>query len=104
MVTTAPRRQKNYAAVRQQSLEFEVWDYVIIKVALMKGVMRFGKKRKLNPRYLGLYKVVKRIGIVAYELALPETMSTIHNTFNVSMLKKYVADPEHVIEPQAVQI
>ena len=103
-IATAQSRQKSYADVRRRPLEFEVGDFVFIKVAPMKGVMRFGKKGKLSPRYVGPYEVVKRIGVVAYELALPETMSAIHNTFHVSMLKKCVSNPELVIEPQVVQI
>ncbi|KAK6152942.1 hypothetical protein DH2020_012581 [Rehmannia glutinosa] len=97
-------RQKNYVDVRRRPLEFEVGDSVFIKVAPMKGVMRFGKKGKLSPRYVGPYEITKRIGKVAYELDLPGEMSAIHNIFHVSMLKKYVPDPSHVIQPQTVQI
>ena len=104
LIVTAQSRRKSYADIRRRPLEFEVGDFVFIKVAPMKGVMRFGKKGKLSPRYVGPYEVVKRIGVVAYELALPETMSAIHNTFHISMLKKCVSNPELVIEPQVVQI
>ncbi|KAK6147382.1 hypothetical protein DH2020_018294 [Rehmannia glutinosa] len=103
-IETAQNRQKNYADVRRRPLEFEVGDSVFINVAPMKGVMRFGKKGKLSPRYVGPYVITKRIGKVAYELDLPGEMSAIHNVFHVSMLKKYVPDPSHVIPPQTVQI
>ena len=64
---TAQSRQKFYAKVRRRELEFEVDDWVFLKVSPMKGVMKFGKKGKLSPRYVGPYKILKRIGKVAYE-------------------------------------
>ena len=103
-IATAQSRQKSYADVRRRPLEFEVGDLVFIKVAPMKGVMRFGKKGKLSPRYVGPYMVIERIGNVAYKLDLPQEMTSIHNVFHVSMLKKYVPDPSHVIQPQSIQI
>ena len=74
-------------------LEFEVGDSVFIKVAPMKGVMRFGKRAKLSPRYVRPYEVIERIGKVAYKLELPQEMTSIHNMFHVSMLKKYIPYP-----------
>ena len=68
---TAQSRQKSYADVRRRELEFQVDDWVFLKVSPMKGVMRFGKKVKLSPRYVGPYKILKRVGKVAYELELP---------------------------------
>ena len=70
----------------------------------MKGVMRFGKKDKLSPRYVGPYLITRRVGKVAYELELPQEMSAIHNVFHVSMLKKHIPDATQVIEPQSVQV
>ena len=70
----------------------------------MKGVMRFGKKGKLAPRYVGPYPITKRVGKVAYELELPQEMSAVHNVFHVSMLKKHIPDATQVIEPQLVQV
>ena len=103
-IATAQSRQKSYADVRRRPLEFEIGDLVFIKIAPMKGVMRFGKKGKLSPRYVGPYMVIERIGNVAYKLDLPQEMTSIHNVFHVSMLKKYVPDPSHVIQPQSIQI
>ncbi|KAK6121488.1 hypothetical protein DH2020_044767 [Rehmannia glutinosa] len=96
--------QKSYADKRRKDLEFEVGDFVFIKVSPMKGIMRFGKKGKLSPRYVGPYMIVERIGKVAYKLELPQEMTTIHNVFHVSMLKKYIPDPSHVLTPPMIQI
>nr|GEW62540.1 putative reverse transcriptase domain-containing protein [Tanacetum cinerariifolium] len=76
----------------RKPLEFEVEDQVLLKVSPWKGVIRFGKKRKLAPRYVGLFKVLERIGDVAYKRDLPKELSKVHNTFHVSNLKKYHAD------------
>ncbi|MDV3187756.1 MAG: hypothetical protein Q8836_02610, partial [Sweet potato little leaf phytoplasma] len=81
-------RQKSYADERRKDLEFSVGDHVFLRVALMKGVLRFGKKGKLSPRFIGPYEVLERIGPVAYRLALPPTMSSVHDVFHVSMLRK----------------
>ncbi|XP_074562535.1 uncharacterized protein LOC141819063 [Curcuma longa] len=103
-IETAQSRQKNYADQRRRPLEFNVGDFVFLRVAPMKGIMRFGKKGKLSPRYVGPYKILRRVGKVAYELELPQEMAAIHNVFHVSMLKKCIPNADKVIEPQAVQI
>ena len=72
---------------------------MFVKVSLMKGVMRFGKKRKLAPRYIGPFEILERVGMVAYRLALPPNMSKVHLVFHVSMLSKYISDPSHVLQP-----
>ncbi|GJZ57615.1 putative reverse transcriptase domain-containing protein [Tanacetum coccineum] len=81
-------RQKSYADKRRKPLKFEVGDRVLLKVSPWKGVMHFGKKGKLAPRYVGPFGILKRIGIVAYRLRLPEELSNVHDTFHVSNLKK----------------
>ncbi|KAL5582903.1 hypothetical protein UlMin_015345 [Ulmus minor] len=96
--------QKSYADKRRRPLEFQVGDSVFLKVAPMKGVMRFGKKGKLSPRFIGPFKILERIGKVAYKLALPPELSSVHNVFHVSMLKKYVSDPSHVLEHEPIQV
>ena len=63
-----------------------------------RGVIKFGKRRKLSPRFIGPFKILKRIGIVAYQLALPPSMSGVHEVFHVSMLRKYTPDPAHVVD------
>ena len=81
-----------------RDLEFEVEDRVFLKLSPWKGVVRFGKRGKLNPRYIGPFEIVERIGLVAYRLDLPEEFSLVHNVFHISMLRKYIPDPSHVLE------
>ncbi|GJR97698.1 reverse transcriptase domain-containing protein [Tanacetum coccineum] len=85
-------RQKSYADNRRKPLEFEVGDRVMLKVSPWKGVIRFGKKGKLAPRYVGPFEILERVGPVAYRLRLPEELSGVHDTFHVSNLKKCLAD------------
>nr|GEX87946.1 hypothetical protein [Tanacetum cinerariifolium] len=85
-------RQKSYADNRRKPLEFEVGDQVLMKVSAWKGVIRFGKKEKLAPRYLGPFEILERIGHVAYRLRLPKELSSVHDIFQVSNLKKCLAD------------
>ncbi|GKA32877.1 reverse transcriptase domain-containing protein [Tanacetum coccineum] len=85
-------RQKSYADNRRKPLEFEVGDQVLLKVSPWKGVIRFGKKGKLAPRYVGPFEILEKIGPVAYRLRLPEELSSVHDTFHVSNLKKCLAD------------
>ncbi|KAL5567956.1 hypothetical protein UlMin_024531 [Ulmus minor] len=101
---TAESHQKSYADKQRRPLEFQVGDSVFLKVAPMKGVMRFKKKGKLSPRYIGPFEILERIGKVAYRLALPPELSSIHNIFHVSMLRKYVSDPSHVLENELIEV
>ena len=89
---TARDRQKSYADKRRRPLEFQVGDRVLLKVSPWKGVVRFGKKGKLSPRFVGPFTIVKRVGPVAYQLELPEEMKGIHDVFHVSNLRKSLAD------------
>ncbi|GJY53355.1 putative reverse transcriptase domain-containing protein [Tanacetum coccineum] len=84
--------QKSYADVRRKPLEFQVGDKVMLKVSPWKGVIRFGKRGKLNPRYIGPFKIIAKVGTVAYRLELPEQLSRVHSTFHVSNLKKCMSD------------
>ncbi|KAA0036007.1 pol protein [Cucumis melo var. makuwa] len=95
---TTQSRQKSYADIRRKDLEFEVGDMVFLKVAPMKGVLRFAKKGKLSPRFVGPFEILERIGPVAYRLALPPSFAAVHDVFHISMLRKYVADPTHVVD------
>ncbi|GKA92751.1 putative reverse transcriptase domain-containing protein [Tanacetum coccineum] len=89
---TARDCQKSYADNRQKLLEFIVSDKVLLKVSPWKGVVCFGKRSKLSPRYVGPFEVVKRVGPVAYRLRLPQELVGIHDTFHVSNLKKCLAN------------
>ncbi|GKA98659.1 retrotransposon protein, putative, ty3-gypsy subclass [Tanacetum coccineum] len=97
-------RQKSYANVRRKPLEFQVGDHVMLKVSPRKGVIRFGKRGKLNPRYIGPFKILKRVGPVAYKLELPEELNNVHNTFHVSNLKKCLSDESLVIPMKELQL
>ncbi|KAK6150506.1 hypothetical protein DH2020_015438 [Rehmannia glutinosa] len=101
---TAQSRQKSYSDQRRRILEFSVGDLVFLKVVPMKGVMRFGKKGKLSPRYIGPFRITERIGDVAYRLDLLASMSQIHDVFHVSMLRKYVANPSHILTNEPIEL
>ncbi|KAL0537135.1 hypothetical protein IC582_026105 [Cucumis melo] len=101
---TAQSRQKSYADVRRKDLEFEVGDKVFLKVAPTRGVLRFERRGKLSPRFVGPFEILERIGPVAYRLALPPSLSTVHDVFHVSMLRKYVPDPSHVVDYEPLEI
>ncbi|GJR30355.1 putative reverse transcriptase domain-containing protein [Tanacetum coccineum] len=94
---TARNRQKSYADVRRKPMEFDVGDMVMLKVSPWKGVISFGKRGKLSPRYVGPFKIIDRIGQVAYKLELPDELRGIHNTFHVSNLKKCLVDENLII-------
>nr|GFD42741.1 putative reverse transcriptase domain-containing protein [Tanacetum cinerariifolium] len=85
-------RQKSYADLKRKPMEFQVRDKVMLNVSPWKGSYVFGKRGKLNPRYVRPFKVLERVGDVAYKLNLPEELSRVHNTFHVSNLKKCHAD------------
>ncbi|GKE99445.1 putative reverse transcriptase domain-containing protein [Tanacetum coccineum] len=92
-------RQKSYADVRHKPLEFQGGNKVMLNVSPWKGVIRFGKRRKLNPRYIGPFKVLAKVGTVAYKLALTQKLIRVHITFHVSNLKKYLSN-----EPLAIPL
>ncbi|GKC81017.1 putative reverse transcriptase domain-containing protein [Tanacetum coccineum] len=94
---TARSRQKSYADLKRRLTEFEVGDKVMLKVSPWKGVIRFGKRRKLSPRFVGPFRIIERIGPVAYKLELPDKLRGIHNTFNVSNLKRCFVNDDVVI-------
>ncbi|KAL4378322.1 hypothetical protein GQ457_02G025300 [Hibiscus cannabinus] len=96
-------RQKAYADTKRRDIQYSVGDRVFLKVSPSKKVLRFGKKGKLSPRYIGPFEVIERIGPVAYRLALPPEFDKIHNVFHVSMLRQYRSDPSHVLEPEEVE-
>ena len=94
---TAFDRQKSFANPKRNDVSFSAGDLVFLKVSPMKGVMRFSKKGKLAPRYIGSFKIRSRVGAVAYRLVLPPELMRIYPVFHVSMLRKYIVDPSHVL-------
>ncbi|GJU65478.1 reverse transcriptase domain-containing protein [Tanacetum coccineum] len=101
---TARSRQKSYADKRRKPLEFQVGDRVLLKVSPWKGVVRFGKKGKLAPRYVGPFEIVECVGPVAYRLKLPQELSCVHDTFHVSNLKKCLAEPDVQVPLDEIEI
>nr|GEZ18654.1 retrotransposon protein, putative, Ty3-gypsy subclass [Tanacetum cinerariifolium] len=103
-IQAARDRQKSYADVRRKPLEFQVGDKVMLKVSPWKGVIRFGKRGKLNPRYIGPFKILAKVGTVTYRLELLEQLSRVHSTFYVSKLKKCMADEPLAIPLDEIQV
>nr|GEY13053.1 putative reverse transcriptase domain, ribonuclease H-like domain, aspartic peptidase domain protein [Tanacetum cinerariifolium] len=97
-------RQRSYANVKRKPLEFQVGDRVMLKVSPQKGVIRFEKRGKLNPRYIGPFKILKRVGPVAYTLELPENLNSVHSTFHVSNLKKCLSDESLIIPMKELRL
>ena len=97
-------RQKSYADKRQKPLEFQVGDKMMLKVSPWKGVIRFGKRGKLNHRYIGPFEILARVGPVAYRLALPSELSIVHDVFHVSNLKKCLSDDNSAIPLEEIQV
>ncbi|XP_073057203.1 uncharacterized protein [Primulina eburnea] len=95
---TAQDGQKSWADQKRRPLEFEVGEKAYVKVSTMKGVVRFNKYKKLNPRYVGPFEILEKIGTLAYGLALSPDMCRIHNGFHVSQLRRYISDPSHILD------
>jgi hypothetical protein len=101
---TTQYRKKSYADQRRRPLTFQVRDFVYLKVSPMKGMQRFGAKKKLGPRYVGPYQIIERKGGVAYKIQLPEDMITIFLVFHVSQLNKCLSVPEERVEVKDLKI
>ena len=101
---TAQSRQKSYADVRLRPLDFEIGDHVFLKVMPKRGVVIFLKRGKISPRFIGHFEILERVGTVAYRLALPPSMTGVHEVFHVSMLRKYTLDPAHVVDWGQIKI
>jgi len=97
-------RQKSYADVRRRPLEFEIGDFVLLRVSPWKGVIRFVKRGKLAPRYIGPYEILERVGSVAYRLKLPQELSGVHDVFHVSNLRKCLVDPSDHVPMDEIQV
>ncbi|GKE59598.1 hypothetical protein Tco_1498783, partial [Tanacetum coccineum] len=96
-------RQKSYADKRRKPFEFQVGYKVMLKVSPLKGVIRFSKRGKLNPRYIRPFQILAKVEIVAYRLELPEQLNQVYSTFHVSNLKKCLSDETLVIPLDEIQ-
>ena len=100
----ATDRQKSYTDMKRKDIRYEVDEKVFLKVSPWKKVMRFGKKGKLSPRFIGPYEVIEKVGPMAYRLALPPDLEKIHNVFHVSMLRRYRSDQSHVVFSETIEL
>ena len=100
----ATDRQKSYANMKIKDIRYEVSEKVFLKVSPWKKVMRFGKKGKLSPIFIGPYEVIEKVGLVAYCLALPPNLEKIDNVFHVSMLRRYRSNPSHVVSSETIEL
>ena len=100
----ASDRQKSYANLKHKEIEFAVGDMVFLKVSPWKKILRFGKKGKLSPQFIGPYRIVIRVGPVAYQLELPLDLDRIHDVFHVSMLRRYHSDPTHIVPVTEIEV
>ncbi|GKA82828.1 putative reverse transcriptase domain-containing protein [Tanacetum coccineum] len=96
--------QRSYANIRRKPLEIQVGDRVMLKVSPCKGVIQFGKRGKLNPRYIRPFKILERIDPVAYKLELPEELSNVYSTFHISNLNKCLSDESLVIPMKELRL
>ncbi|GKC46535.1 putative reverse transcriptase domain-containing protein [Tanacetum coccineum] len=103
-IQAARDRQKSYANIRRKPIVFQVGDRVMLKVSPWKVVVRFGKRGKLNPRYVGSFKVTERVRTVSYKLELPQQLSRVHNMFHMSNLKKCLSDESLVIPLEELRV
>ncbi|XP_073030792.1 uncharacterized protein [Primulina eburnea] len=100
----AQDRQKSWSDLKRRPVEFNVGEKAYVKVSPMRGVFRFSKAWKLNPRYVGPFEILENVGMLACRLALPPNMSRIHNLFHVSQLRRYIPDPIHVLEVEPLLV
>ncbi|PKA57318.1 hypothetical protein AXF42_Ash002622 [Apostasia shenzhenica] len=102
----AQDRQKKYYDARHKKIKFSMGEHVFLKVSPMKGLVRFAKASKLRPHFIGPFEIIEKIGAVAYRLALPPHLEGIHDVFHISMLRRYVPDPSHVIQynPERMEV
>lgn len=96
--------QKSYAKAKRKEVEFQISDFVFLRVSPMRGVKHFGAKGKLSPRFIGPFAVLERVGAVAYRIAMPPSLSLVHDVFHVSMLRKYVSHPTHVLSYECLEL
>ena len=103
-MVTAQSRQKSYQGKRRKVLEFKVGDHVFLRVTLWTRVGWALKSQKLTPRFIDPFQILKKVDPIAYQIALPPSLSNLHNVFHVSQLCKYFHDPSHVVELDDIQV
>jgi hypothetical protein len=103
-IKEAQYRQKRYADAHRVDPSYEVSDRVFLRVKFHKSSIKFGKGDKISPRFVGPFKIVERKGLVAYRLALPDSLRRMHNVFHVSVFRHYISDPTHVIDMSSLQV
>ncbi|XP_052198310.1 uncharacterized protein LOC127805600 [Diospyros lotus] len=96
--------QKSYVDKRRHDLEFVIKDHMWLRVMPMKGVRRFGVSGRLSPHYIGSFEISEWVGSLPYQLALPSQLAGVHNVFHVSMLMKYMLDPQYIIYYQTIEV
>ncbi|XP_070047176.1 uncharacterized protein [Nicotiana tomentosiformis] len=89
---------------KARDLSFMVGEKVLLKVLPMKGIMRFGRRGKLSPRFIGPFEVLEQVGEVAHRLPLPPSLSGVHLVFHISMLQMYHDDRSHVLDYNTIQL
>ena len=94
----AQDRQRHWADQHRRPLEFAVGDHVFLRISPTRGVIRFGVRGKLSPRYIGPFDILEQVGDVSYRLALPPSLREVHDIFHVSQLRWYIPDPSHILD------
>ena len=100
----AQDRQRSYTNLKRTDIEYEVGEKLFLKISPWEGVLRFGKRDKLSPRFIGPYEIIERVGPVAYRLALPSNLFKIHDIFHLSILRRYRSDPSHILQEQPMKL
>ena len=96
--------KKSWTDSNRSPLEFKVGEHVFLRISLTKGVIRFGARGKLSPRYIGPFEILERVGGVAYGLALPPSLERVHNVFHMSQLRRYIRDKSHVLDYSELEL
>ena len=97
-------RQKQWPDLDRRLLEFEIGDKVFLKISPTREVIRFGNRGKLNPRFIGPFEILERVGAVAYRLALPSSLDDVHDVFHISQLRRYIRDVSHVADHSKLEL
>ncbi|XP_020245340.1 uncharacterized protein LOC109823466 [Asparagus officinalis] len=100
----AQDRFKHWADAKRRHLEFQPGDHVFLKISPNRCTIRFGRRGKLTPRYVGPFDVLEKIGEVVYRLALLPALAGVHDVFHVSQLRRYVGDPSHVVDFSEIEV